>query len=168
MSLWKTISQGLLQQFPMHWQYPLQEHLQWVLLVVVAADFFLSFSLALFFIISWLYLYLHLWYCGRSNTNIFNSHSSDTLLLLQTLPVMKLIQFLVLTFQFGCCEALCLLSTTFPVCTWTMGWHCGYVSRQELYKVWHQVAFKNTKCQHLFISGITAHITGIGCSHCNR
>ncbi|POI35942.1 hypothetical protein CIB84_000306, partial [Bambusicola thoracicus] len=32
-----------------------------------------------------------------------------------------------LTFQFGCCEALCLLSTTFPVCTWTVGWHCGYV-----------------------------------------
>uniref|UniRef100_A0A8B9I3D2 Huntingtin n=1 Tax=Anser brachyrhynchus TaxID=132585 RepID=A0A8B9I3D2_9AVES len=27
---------------------------------------------------------------------------------------------------FGCCEALCLLSTTFPVCTWTVGWHCGY------------------------------------------
>ncbi|NXE23880.1 HD protein, partial [Ardeotis kori] len=26
---------------------------------------------------------------------------------------------------FGCCEALCLLSTTFPVCTWSMGWHCG-------------------------------------------
>ncbi|EOB03775.1 Huntingtin, partial [Anas platyrhynchos] len=26
---------------------------------------------------------------------------------------------------FGCCEALCLLSTTFPVCTWTVGWHCG-------------------------------------------
>ncbi|KFZ60781.1 Huntingtin, partial [Podiceps cristatus] len=26
---------------------------------------------------------------------------------------------------FGCCEALCLLSTTYPVCTWTVGWHCG-------------------------------------------
>lgn len=26
---------------------------------------------------------------------------------------------------FGCCEALCLLSTTLPVCTWTVGWHCG-------------------------------------------
>ncbi|XP_064566310.1 huntingtin isoform X4 [Zonotrichia leucophrys gambelii] len=26
---------------------------------------------------------------------------------------------------FGCCEALCLLSTTFPVCTWSVGWHCG-------------------------------------------
>ncbi|XP_010149238.1 PREDICTED: huntingtin, partial [Eurypyga helias] len=26
---------------------------------------------------------------------------------------------------FGCCEALCLLSTTFPVCTWNVGWHCG-------------------------------------------
>ncbi|KGL97663.1 Huntingtin, partial [Charadrius vociferus] len=31
---------------------------------------------------------------------------------------------------FGCCEALCLLSTTFPVCTWTVGWHCG-VSQQS-------------------------------------
>uniref|UniRef100_A0A8C8S588 Huntingtin n=1 Tax=Pelusios castaneus TaxID=367368 RepID=A0A8C8S588_9SAUR len=42
---------------------------------------------------------------------------------------------------FGCCEALCLLSTTFPVCTWTVGWHCGYVpssslqaSRLQVYK----------------------------------
>ncbi|XP_045429955.1 huntingtin isoform X2 [Pipistrellus kuhlii] len=26
---------------------------------------------------------------------------------------------------FGCCEALCLLSTAFPVCTWSLGWHCG-------------------------------------------
>ncbi|XP_034861299.1 huntingtin isoform X5 [Mirounga leonina] len=26
---------------------------------------------------------------------------------------------------FGCCEALCLLSTTFPVCIWSLGWHCG-------------------------------------------
>lgn len=29
---------------------------------------------------------------------------------------------------FGCCEALCLLSFTFPVCTWSTGWHCGFVS----------------------------------------
>uniref|UniRef100_A0A8C7ABF9 Huntingtin n=1 Tax=Neovison vison TaxID=452646 RepID=A0A8C7ABF9_NEOVI len=28
---------------------------------------------------------------------------------------------------FGCCEALCLLSTAFPVCIWSLGWHCGYV-----------------------------------------
>uniref|UniRef100_A0A674I4B3 Huntingtin n=1 Tax=Terrapene triunguis TaxID=2587831 RepID=A0A674I4B3_9SAUR len=33
---------------------------------------------------------------------------------------------------FGCCEALCLLSTTFPVCTWTVGWHCGYVSSSSI------------------------------------
>ncbi|KAM8804110.1 huntingtin [Rhynchonycteris naso] len=26
---------------------------------------------------------------------------------------------------FGCCEALCLLSTAFPVCLWSLGWHCG-------------------------------------------
>ncbi|XP_070362443.1 huntingtin isoform X4 [Equus asinus] len=26
---------------------------------------------------------------------------------------------------FGCCEALCLLSTAFPVCVWSLGWHCG-------------------------------------------
>ncbi|XP_062991957.1 huntingtin isoform X2 [Elgaria multicarinata webbii] len=26
---------------------------------------------------------------------------------------------------FGCCEALCLLSTSFPVCTWNVGWHCS-------------------------------------------
>ncbi|NXE74418.1 HD protein, partial [Cochlearius cochlearius] len=26
---------------------------------------------------------------------------------------------------FGCCEALCLLSMTFPVGTWSVGWHCG-------------------------------------------
>uniref|UniRef100_A0A669P4L9 Huntingtin n=1 Tax=Phasianus colchicus TaxID=9054 RepID=A0A669P4L9_PHACC len=32
---------------------------------------------------------------------------------------------------FGCCEALCLLSTTFPVCTWTVGWHCGYPSPSD-------------------------------------
>ncbi|XP_029909398.1 huntingtin isoform X3 [Myripristis murdjan] len=29
---------------------------------------------------------------------------------------------------FGCCEALCLLTSTFPVCNWSTGWHCGYVS----------------------------------------
>uniref|UniRef100_A0A3Q2YC87 Huntingtin n=1 Tax=Hippocampus comes TaxID=109280 RepID=A0A3Q2YC87_HIPCM len=29
---------------------------------------------------------------------------------------------------FGCCEALCLLSSNFPVCTWSTGWHCGYVN----------------------------------------
>ncbi|XP_067297352.1 huntingtin isoform X3 [Pseudorasbora parva] len=29
---------------------------------------------------------------------------------------------------FGCCEALFLLSNTFPVCTWSTGWHCGFVS----------------------------------------
>uniref|UniRef100_A0A672QEV7 Huntingtin-like n=1 Tax=Sinocyclocheilus grahami TaxID=75366 RepID=A0A672QEV7_SINGR len=29
---------------------------------------------------------------------------------------------------FGCCEALWLLSSTFPVCTWSTGWHCGFVS----------------------------------------
>uniref|UniRef100_A0A4X2M380 Huntingtin n=1 Tax=Vombatus ursinus TaxID=29139 RepID=A0A4X2M380_VOMUR len=27
---------------------------------------------------------------------------------------------------FGCCEALCLLSTAFPVCVWSLGWHCGF------------------------------------------
>ncbi|CAI5783568.1 huntingtin isoform X1 [Podarcis lilfordi] len=27
---------------------------------------------------------------------------------------------------FGCCEALCLLSTSFPVCTWSGGWHCSF------------------------------------------
>ncbi|XP_023685417.2 huntingtin isoform X3 [Paramormyrops kingsleyae] len=42
---------------------------------------------------------------------------------------------------FGCCEALCLLSSAFPVCTWSVGWHCGYIgsstnqqSRSSLYK----------------------------------
>nr|AAH80340.1 huntingtin [Xenopus tropicalis] len=42
---------------------------------------------------------------------------------------------------FGCCEALCLLSITYPVCTWSIGWHCGYVtstsaqtSRIQVYK----------------------------------
>ncbi|XP_037104805.1 huntingtin isoform X1 [Syngnathus acus] len=29
---------------------------------------------------------------------------------------------------FGCCEALCLLASKFPVCTWSTGWHCGYVN----------------------------------------
>ncbi|XP_035993085.1 huntingtin isoform X2 [Fundulus heteroclitus] len=29
---------------------------------------------------------------------------------------------------FGCCEALCLLASNFPVGTWSTGWHCGYVS----------------------------------------
>ncbi|XP_075713523.1 huntingtin isoform X2 [Rhinoderma darwinii] len=42
---------------------------------------------------------------------------------------------------FGCCEALCLLSTAYPVCTWSVGWHCGYIiysgfqaSRIQVYK----------------------------------
>ncbi|XP_061130026.1 huntingtin isoform X3 [Syngnathus typhle] len=29
---------------------------------------------------------------------------------------------------FGCCEALSLLASKFPVCTWSTGWHCGYVN----------------------------------------
>ncbi|XP_070712462.1 huntingtin isoform X3 [Pempheris klunzingeri] len=29
---------------------------------------------------------------------------------------------------FGCCEALCLMALNFPVCTWSTGWHCGYIS----------------------------------------
>ncbi|KAK1791163.1 hypothetical protein P4O66_002190 [Electrophorus voltai] len=29
---------------------------------------------------------------------------------------------------FGCCEALFLLSFAFPVCTWSTGWHCGFVT----------------------------------------
>ncbi|XP_075426386.1 huntingtin isoform X2 [Ascaphus truei] len=33
---------------------------------------------------------------------------------------------------FGCCEALCLLSTTYPVCTWSVGWHCGYVTSSSV------------------------------------
>uniref|UniRef100_A0A668AAN5 Huntingtin n=1 Tax=Myripristis murdjan TaxID=586833 RepID=A0A668AAN5_9TELE len=32
---------------------------------------------------------------------------------------------------FGCCEALCLLTSTFPVCNWSTGWHCGYVSSKS-------------------------------------
>ncbi|XP_053560168.1 huntingtin [Bombina bombina] len=43
--------------------------------------------------------------------------------------------------MFGCCEALCLLSTAYPACTWSVGWHCGYVissnlqtSRIQVYK----------------------------------
>ncbi|KAJ8336106.1 hypothetical protein SKAU_G00394490 [Synaphobranchus kaupii] len=45
------------------------------------------------------------------------------------------------TLTFGCCEALCLLSSAYPACTWSVGWHCGYVSssasqpnRSSLYK----------------------------------
>nr|XP_033806283.1 huntingtin isoform X5 [Geotrypetes seraphini] len=33
---------------------------------------------------------------------------------------------------FGCCEALCLLSTSFPICTWSVGWHCGYVTTSSM------------------------------------
>uniref|UniRef100_A0AAV2LJ79 Huntingtin n=1 Tax=Knipowitschia caucasica TaxID=637954 RepID=A0AAV2LJ79_KNICA len=29
---------------------------------------------------------------------------------------------------FGCCEALCLMASTYPVCKWSTGWNCGYVS----------------------------------------
>ncbi|XP_072319503.1 huntingtin isoform X3 [Eucyclogobius newberryi] len=29
---------------------------------------------------------------------------------------------------FGCCEALCLMASNYPVCNWSTGWHCGYVS----------------------------------------
>uniref|UniRef100_A0A8C2IP36 Huntingtin n=1 Tax=Cyprinus carpio TaxID=7962 RepID=A0A8C2IP36_CYPCA len=32
---------------------------------------------------------------------------------------------------FGSCEALCLLSSTFPVCTWSTGWHCGFPGASE-------------------------------------
>uniref|UniRef100_A0A8C1W8L5 Huntingtin n=1 Tax=Cyprinus carpio TaxID=7962 RepID=A0A8C1W8L5_CYPCA len=32
---------------------------------------------------------------------------------------------------FGSCEALCLLSSTFPVCTWSTGWHCGFPGGSE-------------------------------------
>uniref|UniRef100_A0A8C2ADF5 Huntingtin n=1 Tax=Cyprinus carpio TaxID=7962 RepID=A0A8C2ADF5_CYPCA len=32
---------------------------------------------------------------------------------------------------FGCCEALWLLSNTFPVCTWSTGWHCGFPGGSE-------------------------------------
>uniref|UniRef100_A0A7N5ZX54 Huntingtin n=1 Tax=Anabas testudineus TaxID=64144 RepID=A0A7N5ZX54_ANATE len=32
---------------------------------------------------------------------------------------------------FGCCEALCLLASNFPVCTWSTGWHCGYVTNSS-------------------------------------
>ncbi|XP_029462586.1 huntingtin [Rhinatrema bivittatum] len=34
---------------------------------------------------------------------------------------------------FGCCEALCLLSTAFPICTWSVGWHCGYVTTSSIH-----------------------------------
>uniref|UniRef100_UPI00398F8AD4 huntingtin isoform X7 n=1 Tax=Pristiophorus japonicus TaxID=55135 RepID=UPI00398F8AD4 len=40
----------------------------------------------------------------------------------------------------GCCEVLCLLSMNYPVCNWSIGWHCGYTtsssqaSRVHLYK----------------------------------
>ncbi|XP_030206419.1 huntingtin isoform X4 [Gadus morhua] len=34
---------------------------------------------------------------------------------------------------FGCVEALCLLASTFPVCSWSTGWHCGYVSSSASY-----------------------------------
>ncbi|XP_067838539.1 huntingtin isoform X1 [Heptranchias perlo] len=40
----------------------------------------------------------------------------------------------------GCCEVLCLLSLNYPVCNWSIGWHCGYTtissqaSRVHLYK----------------------------------
>uniref|UniRef100_A0A8C5BH89 Huntingtin n=1 Tax=Gadus morhua TaxID=8049 RepID=A0A8C5BH89_GADMO len=33
---------------------------------------------------------------------------------------------------FGCVEALCLLASTFPVCSWSTGWHCGYPERRTL------------------------------------
>ncbi|XP_067885348.1 huntingtin isoform X3 [Heterodontus francisci] len=40
----------------------------------------------------------------------------------------------------GCCEVLSLLSLKYPVCNWSIGWHCGYTtsssqaSRVHLYK----------------------------------
>ncbi|XP_041041506.1 huntingtin isoform X4 [Carcharodon carcharias] len=40
----------------------------------------------------------------------------------------------------GCCEVLSLLSLNYPVCNWSIGWHCGYTtsssqaSRVHLYK----------------------------------
>ncbi|XP_034043507.1 huntingtin isoform X2 [Thalassophryne amazonica] len=33
---------------------------------------------------------------------------------------------------FGCCETLCLLASTFPACSWSTGWHCGYVSANNI------------------------------------
>uniref|UniRef100_A0AAX7T067 Huntingtin n=1 Tax=Astatotilapia calliptera TaxID=8154 RepID=A0AAX7T067_ASTCA len=32
---------------------------------------------------------------------------------------------------FGCCEALCLLASNFPVGNWSTGWHCGYVNAER-------------------------------------
>lgn len=93
--------------------------------LALVAYFFLFCMFAVFFIISWLCLYLQLLYCDHGSNNRFNSHFQVTML--PALPLVKLNQFLVFTSQFGCCEALCLLSTTFPVCTWSVGWHCGYV-----------------------------------------
>uniref|UniRef100_A0A8C4L8R7 Huntingtin n=1 Tax=Equus asinus asinus TaxID=83772 RepID=A0A8C4L8R7_EQUAS len=38
---------------------------------------------------------------------------------------------------FGCCEALCLLSTAFPVCVWSLGWHCGVRRFRSRVRTWH-------------------------------
>ncbi|XP_023820147.1 huntingtin isoform X4 [Oryzias latipes] len=34
---------------------------------------------------------------------------------------------------FGCCEALSLLASNFPVSTWSAGWHCGFVSSSSTF-----------------------------------
>uniref|UniRef100_A0A4W3JTK9 Huntingtin n=1 Tax=Callorhinchus milii TaxID=7868 RepID=A0A4W3JTK9_CALMI len=31
----------------------------------------------------------------------------------------------------GCCEVLCLLSLNYPVCNWSIGWHCGYTATND-------------------------------------
>lgn len=55
---------------------------------------------------------------------VYRSKRFNSVCLWWCLGVIFFLSFLL---QFGCCEALCLLSAAFPVCTWSLGWHCGYV-----------------------------------------
>uniref|UniRef100_A0A3P8PXR4 Huntingtin n=1 Tax=Astatotilapia calliptera TaxID=8154 RepID=A0A3P8PXR4_ASTCA len=45
---------------------------------------------------------------------------------------------------FGCCEALCLLASNFPVGNWSTGWHCGYVSSNNAERRTLTVGIANT------------------------
>uniref|UniRef100_A0A670JRY6 Huntingtin n=1 Tax=Podarcis muralis TaxID=64176 RepID=A0A670JRY6_PODMU len=63
---------------------------------------------------------------------------------------------------FGCCEALCLLSTSFPVCTWSGGWHCRYVSSSSTQASRVHVYKNRDRCFLFFTSSQRSPYSTIG------
>ncbi|XP_061581949.1 huntingtin isoform X1 [Cololabis saira] len=51
---------------------------------------------------------------------------------------------------FGCCEAMCLLASNFPVSTWSTGWHCGYVSTSSSFS--SRSSLNRSRCRTFSLS----------------